>query len=393
MNKYTKYNNKAYRVECWLLLEEALKKDIDISGIDDERYTYEQLKQLLRLREKGIEVTPIADVNMPSESMKKVADHLLKEGGFYEEHYEKVRRKWLINSTWFIVLLSFLIISGSIISINWKEIMKYFNPPVLELVAKTVDLEAGADFIPATYVKNYDETLNLIMPEEAEVNTRIPGSYYLTYLISNGKQQTQKNIVINVVDTTKPTIKLKSNNISVFDDEEVNAMEYVDEAFDAVYGDMKDKVTFKHEKTSDDKGKIIYTLIDNSNNVTENELAITYKKRPEPVVEQSITEKPIVEQQLIQNNTSNQETTTVPQEQTKEETNTQSQQQLIPQTITVTAKDKYLPIEENMTLDELLGICTAQGEKAIDERKANRYSCSAVKGDYGETIGYDLTFK
>lgn len=385
MNKYTKYNNKAYRVECWLLLEEALKKDIDISGIDNELYTYEQLKQLLRLREKGIEVTPIADVNMPSESMKKVADHLLKEGGFYEEHYEHVRRKWLFNSTWMIVLISFLVISVSMIWINWNEIMKYFNPPVLELVSKSVELEAGADFIPAAYVSNYDETLNLILPEEAEVNTRIPGSYYLTYLISNGKQQTQKNIVINVVDTTKPTIKLKTNNISVFEDEEVNAMDYVGEAFDAVYGDMKEKVTFKHEKTSDNKGKIIYTLVDESNNMTETELAIVYKKRPEPVVE-----KPIVEQQVIQNNTqSNQGTVTVP----KEEINTKPSQQLIPQTITVTAKDKYFPIEDNMTFDELRNICTAKGEQAISDRKANRYTCDVVTDEDGISIGYNLIFK
>ena len=256
-DKYQRYQNTAFTSQQWYIIKKAIDDDIEVKDIADPRFSVEQLTLLIDARRSGIDLSGLIDPDIKEGQLKQILEKIANEMGLYDEHYEKVRRKWLRNITWMLIIGSVLTVIASLLYITKDEWLKYFEELYLSFDRETVQLEAGEPFEPASYIRSYDPEAVITFPNRDEIDTKKPGTYWAVYHISNGKKEKDMKLLVEVKDTKSPVISLNRSSITVSDRSELKAEEYIDSVIDIVDGDLRRKTTF--EMTED---QIVYKVSD-----------------------------------------------------------------------------------------------------------------------------------
>ena len=92
-------------------------------------------------------------------------------------------------------------------------------------------------------------------------------------------------IIEKEIDSTPPVITLKTTNISIYQNEAIDYLSYIESVQDDKEGDLKDKVAFKEIDTSKiGTFEIIYSVSDSSNNMSHSKLTVEInEKNTEPL--------------------------------------------------------------------------------------------------------------
>lgn len=170
-------------------------------------------------------------------------------------------------------ILSIIFIVLILISIFAKtEITLYFQKLDIVLTDKKITLNYGEPFNAFNYVKSFTEgnNIEIILPED--VNTNLLGIQKVLYKIKNPKKVITKTLELEIIDTIKAEIVLKTNE--VYNDKFYQGCRYyIESAFDNVDGNVYEKVN-----CYEDENQITYTYTDtSSNNTTE---IINFKSVP-----------------------------------------------------------------------------------------------------------------
>lgn len=362
-DKYQKYKNTAFSSEQWYVIRTAIDEDVEVYDIANPRFTVEQMKILIEARKAGIDLKGLIDPELSEEQMKRILDKIYQEMGLYEDHYEKVRRKWLKNMTWTVAFAAICILSGAVVLATKDSWMKYFEDLYLQFNCEVAVIEAGEPFEPASYIKAYDPEAKIDFPNQEEINTEKPGSYWAVYHISNGKKEKELKLLIEVKDTKKPEIELKTDNVETTDIESVKPESYLIKATDNTDGDMKEKVEIRKEGNS-----FIYSVTDSSGNTAEEKLKVTIKqKKEEP-------QHPLPSQG-------------------NSEQKTEQNQTVPPAEVPITASSRNFPFEDGKSFEQTYQECMNAGSAAVSAGQANQASCTVYDDENGIHKGYLLTFR
>ena len=126
-DRYQRYQNTAFTSQQWYIIKKAIDEDIEVKDIADPRFSVEQLTLLIDARRSGIDLSGLTDPDIKEEQLKQILEKIANEMGLYDEHYEKVRRKWLRNITWMLLIGSVLTIIVSLLYVTKDEWLKYFE--------------------------------------------------------------------------------------------------------------------------------------------------------------------------------------------------------------------------------------------------------------------------
>ncbi|MCR0262474.1 hypothetical protein MKC73_00990 [[Clostridium] innocuum] len=365
-DRYQRYQNTAFTSQQWYIIKKAIDDDIEVEDIADPRFSVEQMTLLIDARRSGIDLSGLTDPDIKEGQLKQILEKIANEMGLYDEHYEKVRRKWLRNITWTLIIGSVLTIIASLLYITKDEWLKYFEELYLSFDRETVQLEAGEPFEPASYIRSYDPEAVITFPDRDEIDTKKPGTYWAVYHISNGKKEKDMKLLVEVRDTEAPVIRLKSSSVTVSDRSELKAEEYIDSVIDIVDGDLRKKTT--SEMTED---KIIYKVSDAHGNEAKKTLTVHIEK-PEDDETESVPETEIPR------------TDTPPRQ--KQETAP------VEKEVPVTAQSRAFPFTEGKSFDQTYQECMAAGNAAVHAGQANTASCTVYDDENGIHKGYALNF-
>lgn len=360
MSRYTKYEDIPFTAEQWQLIKTAIDDDIDIEDIANHRFTVEQLEVLIKAKKDKVDIEAIKDPEIPAKQMNAVLEHIMRESGTYEAHYESVRRKWLKNITWMIILITLVVVAIFFYYGNRDWIEAYTDELILE-IEQEVEIEAGELFQAADYIHSYTLSANLILPD---VNTNIPGTQYVEYKIENGVKTESKQLKLRVVDTTAPIIQLTQEYLKLTSPDAFSCKNYLLTATDSLDGDLSDKVICTGMDPSATHQEISYTVSDEAGNQTTAILIVDIER-------ETISQKnPDIAYDQVPEFKDNQE-------------------------IIVTAQNKVYLVQEGISFDELHAQCRADGEMALAKRQASGFSCEPIPDSAiaGLFIGYSLNFR
>jgi len=369
-NKYTKYGDIPFTAQQWQILKKAIDQDIDVDDIADERFQPEQLEVLVKGKTYHVDITVINDPAIPAEQMNGILEHIMAEMGIYEDHYENVRRKWLKNTTWLLILLVFSLGGIFLYFANKDVIASYTNELVLE-VEDEVTIEAGSKFHAADYIVSFTDTAKLTLPK---VNTALPGIQYVEYGIANEAKQKTATLKLNVVDTTAPKIRLHQDYVSLKDVSAFSCRDYLKSAMDSVDGDVSDRVTCSPFDVNAKHQEIQYSVSDAAGNKATAILPVDIAEE-----KVSVPSKPKPAQEVVQ--AKEQEATNDPKPQQGK--------------VSVRAQSKDYLFQDGDTFEGIFAQCQNDGQGALARRQANGFSCNPIpdpKGN-GLYIGYSLVFK
>ena len=295
-DRYQRYQNTAFTSQQWYIIKKAIDDDIEVKDIACPRFSVEQLTLLIDARRSGIDLSGLTDPDIKEEQLKQILEKIANEMGLYDEHYEKVRRKWFRNITWMLIIGSVITIIASMLYITKDEWLKYFEELYLSFDRETVQLEAGEPFEPASYIRSYDPEAVITFPNRDEIDTKKPGTYWAVYHISNGKKEKDMKLLVEVKDTKAPVISLNRSSVTVSDRSDLKAKDYIDSVMDIVDGDLLSKTTTKITKD-----KIIYEVADKHGNKARKTLDIHIEKpksdKAENVPKTEIPQKDTMTQQ------------------------------------------------------------------------------------------------
>ena len=365
-DKYQRYQNTAFTSQQWYIIKKAIDDDIEVKDIADPRFSVEQLTLLIDARRSGIDLSGLIDPDIKEGQLEQILEKIANEMGLYDEHYEKVRRKWLRNITWMLIIGSVITIIASMLYITKDEWLKYFEELYLRFDRETVQLEAGEPFEPASYIRSYDPEAVITFPNREEIDTKKPGTYWVVYHISNGKKEKDMKLLVEVKDTEAPVIRLKRSSVTVSDRSKLKAEDYIDSVVDIVDGDLRSKTTTKITKD-----KIIYKVSDTHGNEAQETLDIHIEKPK------------------------SNETESVPKiEGPRTDMPPQQKQEVAPieKDVPVTAQSRSFPFIEGKTFDQTYQECMAAGNAAVRAGQANTASCTVYDDENGIHKGYVLNF-
>lgn len=375
-DKYQKYKNQPFSSEQWFVLQNAIDSGVDVTDIANTKLTVQQMTILVKAKQNGIDIKGIADPDLTEDQMERFIHKISEEMGIYDEHYEKVRRKWLTNITWMSILAVVITTISLAIYLTKDEWMKYFDDLYLKLTDDIIQIEAGEPFDPAKYVKSYDQESDLKLPDANKVNVTKPGTYKVVYTISNGKKSKNLELIVKVEDTKSPDLMLETDKISVMEANKIDPKKYILYAKDKCDGDLTDKIQFHVSEN-----KIIYEVEDHSKNKARKEISIQYIKK-----EQS--------QQETSSNSNNEKS-----ESTKSDNNvnehriqTEHQEQKVEKSISEKnevqndlMEPQYFPFQDGEDFEEALNRCLLEAKKY-----SGSISCEPYKGSDDIYEGYVL---
>lgn len=193
-----------------------------------------------------------------------------------------------------IVLLGVLIIIivgtiGGMLYIKYNS-----EKPVLEITGdKEITLSVGNEYTEegsTATVNKKDISKNIKI--DSNLDTKKIGKYEVKYTIKYHKKEYEVTRIVNVVDTTKPVIKLKDNAVVINQGEKYVEPGY--KAIDNYDGDITKNVVVKNNININKVGeyKVVYTVNDSSNNSVSVERKVIVKEKP--VVKQTDTTQSVV---------------------------------------------------------------------------------------------------
>lgn len=151
--------------------------------------------------------------------------------------------------------------------------VKNKNTPIIEAEDKEILQYSTFDYLEN--VKAYDNTNNLEITYEGNVDTTKIGEYEVIYKASNENGETAKKIKITVIKNEKPIIEAQDQEI------EINSIfDYLEnvKAYDKEDGVLTPTYEGNVDTSKEGEYKITYKVVDKENQETTKEITITVKK-------------------------------------------------------------------------------------------------------------------
>lgn len=252
----------------------ADEKQLDISVMKNPKYNWEQMREILLAMEYGLNPEPLCDPDINADSMEKIRYSLMNQQSVFENAKEEVknkRAKRIFKSIFLIIGIIAIFITYLI---NKEIINKYLEPVPLELTTDSVTIEYGKEIHFNDYVKRYNKNQKLTIPLNQTLD-KIQ-DYNFTYTVSNGVKSTSKQLIVKVVDTTKPVLELAQNEITIKEGEPFVPKNFIKTAKDNYDSLTFDDVTINNNVDTNKAGdyEVDYSLKDQHGNVAGSKMKV-----------------------------------------------------------------------------------------------------------------------
>lgn len=276
-----KFKNIPFTPDQWHELDLGNRHGIDVTEFANIHFSSEQMKILREAKENGIDIKVICSPDIPADEMRKILEHIYNEMGFYNEQYERTRRKWLKNITWMIVLAASVIAVCSLVYLNKDTIALYFENLELVLKEQVVQLKTNEAFNPGDQVESYSEDAELRINTN-DFDSGTPGTYTIVYSVTNGKKTIFRNLIVNVIDGEAPVLKLSEEKIEIKKGDSFSCKAYISEVRDNIDSLSSEDVECSNVIDWEQSEQYIdYSLTDTSGNSAEETLLVLIKKESE----------------------------------------------------------------------------------------------------------------
>lgn len=200
-----------------------------------------------------------------------------------------------------IILVLGLIAAGVFGYLHRDYVLDYIRSPEVVLTTDKVDLEVGSKFDYKNYLsaEEYLDRYEITFPKNSDVDTSKLGTYTVEYKLKSLATENISTLVVNVVDTTAPVLKLKQTVLKLTRGEETkkfDAEKYIESVTDNY--DKESDIDLQYTKTLDwskDEVEVTYTAKDTSGNISTEKLTIVVnepEKEPEVVYVETPKETP-----------------------------------------------------------------------------------------------------
>lgn len=246
------YSRMAFDPRQMQIIRDGLAEGLDVDWYANTSFDYLQMEQIYLALSAGIEdsdtLNMLCDPRIPYDSMEKLRLSIYEQLGIYEKASEDIKKKRIIRIGITFIILSVIVTVSSIAFINRKIIGYYFENIHLELKEEKIKLGMSKPFVASEYIKNYDKEYKLTLPEQKAFDK--PGTYTVTYKLSNKVKSVSKHLMIDVYDDVAPIIVLKESAVTVDNGVKLNLKDYIESATDNVDGDLKEKVKYNSIDTN-----------------------------------------------------------------------------------------------------------------------------------------------
>ena len=245
----------------------ADEKNLDISKMKDPRFNWEQMREISLAMEYGLNPDTLCDPEISAESMEKIRYSLMDQQSVFEDAKEEIKKKRTKRISLIIFTMVFSFIASVVYLMNKDTIDKYIEPVPLELTTDKVTIEYGEDIHFMDYVKYYDKSQQLTIPLNQKLN-KIK-DYKFVYSVTNGVKTRERTLIVSVVDTTKPTIELTQDEITINKGDAFEPKDYIRKVEDNYDQLSADNVVIKNTVDTNKDGdyEVEYQLKDQHGNV------------------------------------------------------------------------------------------------------------------------------
>ncbi|WP_405317000.1 immunoglobulin-like domain-containing protein [Faecalibacillus faecis] len=280
---YEYYSRIAFDPKQLQIIKDGLDLDLDVDWYANTAFDYLQMEQIFLALKAGISDPDIlnmfCDPKINYQSMEQLRIQTFKKLGIYEKAAEEVKKKRIIRIGITFVVLALIVTIGSLTYINRKTIGYYFENINLELKEEKIKLGMSKPFVASEYIKKYDKEYKLTLPKEKQFDK--PGTYTVTYKLSNKVKSISKHLMIDVYDDVSPVIILKETSITVDNGSKLNLKDYIESATDNVDGDLKEKVKYNSIDTNTAGNYTVdYEVDDNAGNHGTCSMSVLVKEKP-----------------------------------------------------------------------------------------------------------------
>ena len=268
------FETYAYDARQKAQLRLADEKGLDISKMKDPKFNWEQMREILLSMEYGLNPDTLCDPEINAESMEKIRYSLMDQQSVFEDAKEEIKKKRIKRISLTIFTMIFAFITCIVYLMNKDTIDKYIEPVPLELATDKVTIEYGEDIHFMDYVKYYDKSQQLTIPLNQKLN-KIK-DYKFVYSVTNGVKTKARTLIVNVVDTTKPTIELTQDEITINKGNAFEAKTFIKKAEDNYDQLSTDDVVIKNSVDTNKDGdyEVEYQLEDQHGNVAISTLIV-----------------------------------------------------------------------------------------------------------------------
>ena len=268
------FETYAYDARQKAQLRLADEKGLDISKMKDPKFNWEQMREILLSMEYGLNPDTLCDPEINAESMEKIRYSLMDQQSVFEDAKEEIKKKRIKRISLTIFTMIFAFITCIVYLMNKDTIDKYIEPVPLELTTDKVTIEYGEDIHFMDYVKYYDKSQQLTIPLNQKLN-KIK-DYKFVYSVTNGVKTKARTLIVNVVDTTKPTIELTQDEITINKGNAFESKTLIKKAEDNYDQLSTDDVVIKNSVDTNKDGdyEVEYQLEDQHGNVAISTLIV-----------------------------------------------------------------------------------------------------------------------
>ena len=262
-------------------LRMADEKGLDLDMIKNPLYDWEQMREIALAMEYGLNPSPLCDPTIPSESMENIRIHLFENQGVFENAKAEVSLKKIKIIVIILTVLIIFCLILSILYINKDYLLALCEDVELELTEDSITLSFGQEFHPMDYIKSYNKENKLILPAIQEMNKLT--DYEYIYEVNNGVKSIQKTLIVTVIDNQPPVIHLKQSDMTIIQDDDFDALDYV-----ADVPDNFDNLSLKdiYYEINGDVSQVgnftvLYSTTDSSGNETTETLNVKVEQKSE----------------------------------------------------------------------------------------------------------------
>lgn len=261
------FETYAYDVRQKTQLRLADEKGLDISKMKDPKFDWEQMREISLAMEYGLNPDTLCDSEINAESMEKIRYSLMDQQSVFEDTKEEIKKKRAKRISLIIFTMVCAFSVCVVYLMNKGTIDKYIEPVPLELTTDRVTVEYGDDIHFIDYVKYYDKSQQLTIPLNQKLN-KIK-DYKFVYSVTNGVKAKERTLIVSVVDTTKPTIELTQDEITINKGNVFEPKDYIRKAEDNYDQLSSDNVVIKNTVDTNKDGdyEVEYQLKDQHGNV------------------------------------------------------------------------------------------------------------------------------
>lgn len=358
------YNDNRYTSQQKYQLKLAERAGLDISKLANPELSYKQMEVLRTALQEGIDVEAFCHPSIPLEEMQRQIESAEEKQHIIdiarEEYHHKIIKKILFGFITVAIILS----SGYLCYANKEFLKAYFNAPKIVLTEQNIELKLSEMFLPMTYIKSYDSQYELKITGDDLLNS--VGTHKVSYCQSNGVRESCNHLYVSVVDDIKPQIFLTENKITLQENENFNALQYLDKVIDNCDGNLIENVTVSNYDPNLDTQEIIYSVKDSYGNMGTASLTVTTEKQAPIIINQ------ITPSNQSSNNSSS--STTPPKNETVNNDNSSNSSGYV---------GKFYSIDDYGTFEACLNACYQEA--------SGGQGCYPKYDDDDICIGYEMT--